>query len=109
MKRAAKLLLLLPIIIVAVALSVANRHEVLFSLDPFTSEAPALSVTTPLYWLLFGAVAVGVVLGGLATWLRQGRWRRSARHDHAELERLRRANEQSRPTPSLPPVDRTAA
>ncbi|MGD9737787.1 MAG: LapA family protein [Bauldia sp.] len=108
MKRALKLLLLLPIVIVVVALSVANRHTVLFSVDPFAETDPALSVNVPLFWLLFGALAIGVLLGGVAAWLRQGKWRRAARHDHAELERMKRTAEPPR-TVALPPVDRTTA
>jgi uncharacterized membrane protein YciS (DUF1049 family) len=94
MKRALKFVLLLPIIVIAVALSIANRHDVMFSLDPFAETDPTLSVTVPLYWLLFGAVALGVLIGGVAAWLRQGRWRKAARREHAEIERLRRAAEE---------------
>jgi hypothetical protein len=106
MKRALRFVLLLPIIAVAVALSIANRHDVLFSLDPFAEADPTLSVTVPLYWLLFGAVATGVLVGGVAAWLRQSRWRKAARRDHAEIERMRRAAEER--TATAPPPDRTA-
>jgi uncharacterized integral membrane protein len=106
MKRAAKLLLLIPIIIIAVAIAVANRHRVTFSLDPFAEADPALSIDLPLFWLLFGALAIGVILGGLATWLRQGKWRKAARRDHAELERAKRAADRNRPPTALPsPVE----
>jgi hypothetical protein len=37
----------------------------------------------------FGALLVGVVLGGLATWLAQARWRRGARRAEAETQRRR--------------------
>ncbi|MCC6737261.1 MAG: LapA family protein [Bauldia sp.] len=100
MKRALKFLLLLPIVVIAVALSIANRHDVLFSLDPFAEAEPALSVTVPLYWLLFGAVALGVVFGGVAAWIRQGRWRKAYRRDHAEMERLRKAAEERTAAPA---------
>jgi uncharacterized integral membrane protein len=102
MKRAAKLLLLVPIIIVAVAIAVANRHSVTFSLDPFAETNPALSIDLPLFWLLFGALALGVLLGGIATWLRQAKWRKAARRDHAELERAKRAADRNRPPTALP-------
>ena len=102
MKRAAKLLLLVPIIIIAVAIAVANRHRVTFSLDPFAEANPALSLDLPLFWLLFGALAIGVLLGGIATWLRQGKWRKAARRDHAELERAKRAADRNRPPTALP-------
>ena len=79
MKRAIKLTLLIPVVAIIVALSVANRGPVEFSLDPFNGEDPALSASIPLYWLLFGAAALGVLIGGTATWLGQSKWRRTAR------------------------------
>ncbi|MCW5714639.1 MAG: LapA family protein [Bauldia sp.] len=106
MKRALKFALLLPIVVLAVALSIANRHEVVFSLDPFAETDPTLSVTVPLYWLLFGAVAIGVLFGGIAAWLRQSRWRRAARRDHAEIERMRRAADER--AAAGPAADRTS-
>ncbi len=110
MKRAARLLVILPFVVVAVALSVANRQHVTFSLDPFAAENPALSVTLPLFWLLFAALALGVIFGGLATWLRQGKWRRAARRDHAEAERLKRAADRAPASSALsPPEDRQTA
>lgn len=108
MKRAVKLILLIPIVVVVVALSVANRGSVTFSVDPFGGDDPALSFQIPLYWLLFAALAIGVLIGGVATWIGQSKWRRAARHDHAEIERLKRDRERSRSgTTSLPlPADR---
>ena len=108
MKRAAKLLLLVPIVIIAVAIAVANRHRVTFSLDPFAEANPALSIDLPLYWLLVGALILGVLLGGIATWFRQGKWRKAARRDHAELERAKRAADRNRPPTALPsPAERS--
>lgn len=92
MKRFLFLVILVPLAVVVVVLSVANRHAVVLSLDPFAAGAPALSVTAPLFVVLFIALALGVVLGGIATWLRQGRWRRRARIEHAEAARLSREN-----------------
>lgn len=103
MKRAVQLVILIPIAIVVIALSVANRHEVVFSVDPFNAEDPAFAFELPLYWLLFAAAAIGVILGGVATWMRQGRWRRAARRDHAEMERLRRDRERIAANAPLPP------
>lgn len=54
-----------PAVVVAAVLAVANRQSVQFSLDPFSSTAPAFAVIMPLYLLLFLAVLFGVLLGGL--------------------------------------------
>lgn len=90
-----------PIALVAAALlvtlSVANRDPVRLILDPFRPDAPVISMTLPLYAYLLGALTVGVILGGISTWLGQGRWRRTARQKaqdamrwQAEADRLTR-------------------
>jgi uncharacterized integral membrane protein len=65
--------------VLLVALSVANREEVRMVLDPFRPEAPVIWVKLPFYAYLLGALTLGVILGGLATWLTQGRHRKTAR------------------------------
>jgi uncharacterized integral membrane protein len=75
---------------VAVALAVANRHDVFFVLDPTTVEDTPLAIEAPLYLLIFIALGVGVLIGGCATWLRQGKWRRRAREQTGEAERWQR-------------------
>jgi uncharacterized integral membrane protein len=115
MRRFLTYILLVPLAIVIVALSVANRAPVTFSLDPVGSVAPGWSATGPLYVFLFVAVIVGIVIGGIAAWLRQGRWRHAARAERAANERLRseigRLRQQvETTTPALPfPRDRDAA
>ena len=79
MKRALSVLIGLPLCIIVVALAVANRRAVPVSLDPFSPDTSALTVQVPLFLILFGAVIVGVILGGTASWLGQGRFRRAAR------------------------------
>ena len=72
-----------PIALVAAALlitlAVANRDPVRMVFDPFRPDAPVISVTLPFYAYLLGALTIGVVLGGVAAWLGQGRWRKTAR------------------------------
>ncbi len=58
-------LVALPTAAVAIVVAVANRHGVVFSLDPFSQDAPAIAVELPLFVLLFLAVLVGVFLGWL--------------------------------------------
>lgn len=54
-----------PVVVAAAVVAVANRQSVVFSLDPFSPGASALSFSAPLFLFLFAAVAVGVVLGGV--------------------------------------------
>lgn len=89
LKRIASLLVAIPVAVLLVAIAVANRHTVKLVLDPFRPEAPALSVSLPFYAYLFGALLIGVLAGGAAAWLGQGRWRRTARHRTQEAMRWR--------------------
>ena len=86
-------LVLLPVGIVIVMLAIANRHRVTISLDPFTADQPAIALTKPLYLIMLVAVLAGVVIGGVAAWLGQGRWRRAARRARSEARALRAETE----------------
>jgi uncharacterized membrane protein YciS (DUF1049 family) len=90
-------LILIPLTILIVALAVANREIVAVSFDPLNRAEPAFLLRTPLFALVFVLVIVGVIIGGIASWLRQSKWRRAARAREAELrvardevDRLRR-------------------
>ncbi len=89
MRRFLYLLILIPLAAVIVFFSVANRGVVTVSLDPFHGDAPSLAFGAPLFVLLFGALVLGLLIGGAAAWVRQGRWRRAARKAEIEAERLR--------------------
>ena len=43
----------------------------------------------PLFALILALVIAGVVIGGIAAWLRQGKWRRAARLAQAQARELR--------------------
>lgn len=88
MKRILTWLLALPIGVVVVALSVANRRPVTLSLDPFRPDDPALATSVPLFVLPLAAMILGVILGGFAVWLGQGRHRKAARLGRRAAARL---------------------
>jgi uncharacterized integral membrane protein len=79
MNRLVAVLIVVPLAIVLVALGVANRGPVALTFDPFNPGSPGLTVEMPLFVLIFGATAIGLVIGSLVTWLKQGRYRRQAR------------------------------
>jgi len=81
--------ILIPLAVVIVAFAVANRQIVTVSLDPFSAEHPASSLSLPLFALVIGLLILGVVIGGVATWLGHGRWRRAARRFEREVQALR--------------------
>ena len=89
-------LILVPLAVLLVAFAVANRQSVIVSFDPFDAAHPAFALAVPLSALLLAALFAGVVIGGVAAWMRQGSWRRAARLAqgqaralHAELAELK--------------------
>ena len=81
-------LVLLLIAIVFVAFAVANRQAVVVSFDPFDQARPAFALAVPLFALLLAVAIGGVVIGGVAAWLRQSKWRRAARLAQARAREL---------------------
>jgi uncharacterized integral membrane protein len=88
--------------VVLIALALTNRHVVTLKLDPFNPDNPIISIPAPFYWFLFAAIILGIVLGGLATWFSQGKWRYTARKRtqeaarwRAEAERLTRERDEN--------------
>jgi hypothetical protein len=87
--------------IVLITLAVANRHGVVMALDPFNPQRPVVSIELPFYAYLFAMLILGVAIGGFATWISQGKWRRATRTRtqealrwKAEAERLTRERDQ---------------
>jgi hypothetical protein len=72
-------LIVVPLGVVLVALAVVNRKPATLILDPLGSAEPSLSLEAPFFVFLLGAFALGLIVGGAATWLSQGKWRRLAR------------------------------
>ena len=111
-------IIVVPLAVIFTAFAVANRQAVTVSFDPFSSTSPAYAATLPLFAVIFVVLILGVLVGGFAAWLRQGKWRRSARRLdgevralHDEMETVRRrfgtseqavAPQESAPLPVLP-------
>jgi uncharacterized integral membrane protein len=105
MIRFLKALILLPVAILVVLLAVANRAPVTLSLDPFSGDVPEFATQLPLFAVIFAAVMVGVVIGGVASWLAQGKHRRERRRFRREARTLRHETERLRaqaPASNLP-------
>ncbi len=81
------MLLVIVITIALLSLAIANRHEVRFILDPFNRENPAIFLSFPFFIFMFIMLALGVFLGGTASWLSQGKWRKTARQRTQEAMR----------------------
>ena len=87
--------------LIFITFAVANRHFVTVSFDPFNSTDPSLSFDLPLFIVILLSAILGVLAGGVATWFRQGRWRRAARRHEADAAAARAELAQSRPSGPL--------
>lgn len=87
LQRIVSVLVALPVAILLITLAVANRHDATLVLDPFRPENPAIALQLPFYAYLFAALALGIVAGGTAVWMSQGRWRKTARMRTQEARR----------------------
>lgn len=85
-----KWLVLLPILIVAVLLAVANDQAVPVHLNPFDTSDPVLSYEVPLYQLAFLIFALGALAGAIVVWNNQRKYRVGAHQSRRDM-RLWRA------------------
>jgi uncharacterized integral membrane protein len=81
-------IIVVPLAIVIVAFALANRQTVTVSFDPFSSAAPAYAATLPLFAVILLVLIIGVLVGGCAAWLRQGKYRRNTRRLEGEMRAL---------------------
>jgi len=108
-RKLINIIILVPLAIVLIVLSVANRETVTLALNPFKPGDSLLSVSGPLFVFLFAALIVGMIVGSLATWFRQGKHRKKARREareavkwQTEADRQRERAEAVRGNPQLP-------
>lgn len=91
--RYLKYLLLAAIAVVLVCVSLANREMVLLELLP--SDLAGLlgmdySINLPLFVVIFGGVAAGLLIGFLWEWIREHAQRAEAAAQRREMDRMRR-------------------
>ena len=105
MRKAIAIAILVPLAILIVMFAVANREVITVSFDPFDSVTPALAFKMPLFMLIFALVTVGVVVGGIAAWLKQHKWRMRARRAEAEARDLRSRLDADQPRRNVPALE----
>ena len=89
--RLVAVLIVVPLAVVLIAFAVANRMPVATTFDPFNPGNPALTIELPHFVLLFAALGLGLVIGGVATWLGQGRYRKLAKQRGIEADALKQS------------------
>jgi uncharacterized integral membrane protein len=97
MRNFLKWLIFAPIGLIFLVFALSNRQNVQVTLDPFYGGSdPSMLVVLPLFIVLLVSIGIGVILGGVATWLRQGRYRKGLREAKGQIETLRGENESLR-------------
>lgn len=86
--KLSNILIAVPALGLALVVSIANRGAVTFSIDPFSADTPALAFAVPLYLLIFVALLIGVLIGGMSAWAGQTGWRKKARKTAREVKHL---------------------
>jgi uncharacterized integral membrane protein len=102
MRKIVTVAVLVPLAILIVMFAVANREIITVSFDPFDTVRPAFALKLPLFILIFALVSLGVLVGGIAAWLRQSKWRARARRAETEARRLRQQLDGQVSRPALP-------
>lgn len=85
-----------PLALIFVLFAVANRQWVTVSLDPFSREAPAYAVSLPLFLVILGSLAAGVLIGGLVVWFGKVHWRMAAQRAERDMSRLKAETERAK-------------
>lgn len=97
LNRFVLIVVFVPLAIILVALAVANREMASFTFDPFNPGNPAMTMQAPMFVMLFLALGLGMIVGSVATWFKQGRYRKVARQRGQEADLLRQAAARSQP------------
>lgn len=91
---------LLVVILIFVAVAIANRAPVLINFDPFGSDMAALGIQVPLFIALFSVFILGFAAGAIALWLGTSAQRRQARaHRKTERVAIKAAEKRSAASP----------
>jgi uncharacterized integral membrane protein len=88
MKILFKALVLLPLTVLIVLLAASNREKVRLSLIPTSDPLSGWTGEWPLFAVIFVAILIGILVGGTASWLNQGKHRKAERRYRKEVEEL---------------------
>lgn len=90
MKSILRVLVFVPLALIILFFSMANRAMVKIGVDPFAANpADAPSIEAPMYLVVLAAMALGVLAGGVSSWLGHLPVRRAAKVARAEAKKTR--------------------
>lgn len=96
MRSVLRIIVFIPLGLVFLFFAVANRGAVRIFLDPFPGSEVAPSFEAPLYLVVLTSIALGVVAGGLSSWIAHGRYRRAAKAARVDAKKARSEADQLR-------------
>jgi len=86
LKRLVALVVLIPVALLLIAFIIANREMMVLEFNPFAGDTSNWQVRAPVFLFLFIFLGIGVVLGSVATWIGQHKYRKAARRQKNESE-----------------------
>jgi len=90
-KRVVMWFVLVPFGIFLAVFAMANRHIVQIGLDPLSADNPFFGpVELPLFVIIYVALLLGVLLGGVGSWLGQGKHRKAERQLRRDLTKVQK-------------------
>jgi uncharacterized integral membrane protein len=113
MRKIVNTVVIVPLALVLLAFALANRRFVTVSFNPFDPNDASLALTLPLFIVIIASAMLGVLAGGIATWIGQRRHRKAARRLEAEAAQARAELAEQRrstafpvpaPRPAVPPL-----
>jgi uncharacterized integral membrane protein len=110
MKSVLRIVVFVPLGLIILFFAMANRESVRIGLDPFAPpDGSGPSFEAPIFLVVLASMAVGVLAGGLSSWLGHLPVRRAARLARSEAKKTRIEIEKLRQqalasVPADPPV-----
>ncbi|MBM3550562.1 MAG: LapA family protein [Alphaproteobacteria bacterium] len=90
MKSILRVIIFVPLALVILFFSMANRGSVRIGLDPFApNDGSGFSFEAPVFLVVLASIAIGVLAGGISSWLGHLPVRRAAKVARAEARKTR--------------------
>jgi uncharacterized integral membrane protein len=90
MKSILRVIVFVPLALIILFFSMANRGSVRIGLDPFApSDGSGPSFEAPIFLVVLASMAIGVLAGGISSWLGHLSVRRAAKIARAEARKTR--------------------